>query len=391
MKRLSRRQLLATAGTALAGATAGCSTSIFGGAGSEGPGSADPGGADPVEGTLADPTESPVPTPAEGGTAVTEVYRETVGSVVLIRASTPQGRGQGSGFVFRSRNYLLTNQHVVEGATELEVRYSRGDWRTGEIVGTDYYSDLAVVEVGDPPEYATPLPLVETEPPIGTRIVAIGNPFGLEKTVSEGVISGTNRSMDVNYQRPGGFSIPDAVQTDAALNPGNSGGPLLTLGGKVVGVVRAGRGDNIGFGISAALTRRVASELIATGEFEHTFVGVTLEPVTPAVAEANGIGVPRGIIVVDTFEDSPASGVLHPSDESTSTSSSTEGDGAASIPVGGDVLLAIDGVELTTTEDLGSYLALETGPGQTVEFRVLRDGSELTVPLELGERPPVDL
>jgi len=379
MKRLSRRQLLATAGTALAGATAGCSTSIFGGAGSEGPGSADPGGADPVEGTLADPTESPVPTPAEGGTAVTEVYRETVGSVVLIRASTPQGRGQGSGFVFRSRNYLLTNQHVVEGATELEVRYSRGDWRTGEIVGTDYYSDLAVVEVGDPPEYATPLPLVETEPPIGTRIVAIGNPFGLEKTVSEGVISGTNRSMDVNYQRPGGFSIPDAVQTDAALNPGNSGGPLLTLGGKVVGVVRAGRGDNIGFGISAALSRRVGTALIEDGEYDHAYMGVGLSSVSPTIADANDLDTTRGVIVTSVREGGPSAGVLQGSDVE-------ERDGVQ-VPVGGDVIVALDGTRVDTLDDLSAFLALETSPGDTIATRVIRDGSRQQVDLTLGERP----
>jgi len=369
---VGRRTMLRALGAALTVGAAGCSSR---------PPSDQPGGATAEAG--GDGSAVDGATPGDGPASVyTRAYRAVVDSVALVQA----GESQGSGFVYDD-GYVVTNAHVVGDAEEAELRFRGGDWRPGNVVGADAYADLAVIAVEDVPPPATPLPLQSVDPVVGQEVVVVGNPFGLDGTVTTGIISGTNRAIP----SPTGFRIPDAVQTDAAVNPGNSGGPIVSLDGEVVAVINSGGGENVAFGISAALTRRVASALIATGEFEHTFVGVTLEPVTPAVAEANGIGDPRGIIVVDTFEDSPARGVLHPSDESTSTSSSTEGDGAASIPVGGDVLLAIDGVELTTTEDLGSYLALETRPGQTVEFRVLRDGSELTVPLELGERPPVDL
>jgi len=364
-REVTRRGLLTAAGTALAGGIAGCETPVGSRAGTPG-----------TNGTADRLGEA---------NAYTEVYDRTVDSVVLIRAIGPR-TGQGSGFVFRDpdgepggRQYLLTNEHVVGGADSLEILYSGEDWRTGEIVGTDYYSDLAVVEVADPPEYATPIPLVEEEPPIGTRIVAIGNPFGLEETLSAGIISGTNRSMDVNYQRPGGFSIPDAVQTDAALNPGNSGGPMLTLDGRVVGVVRAGRGDNVGFGISAALARRAGTALIEKGEYEHAYMGVGLSPVSPMIAEANELDTTRGVIVTSVREDGPSDGILQ--------GSSQEQQDGLPVPVGGDVITALDGTNVDTLNDLSTFLALETSPGDTIPVTVIRDGEEQTVDLTLGSRP----
>jgi S1-C subfamily serine protease len=372
--RITRRGVLVAAGAALAGGIAGCQAPVGSRAGT--PGTADPvGGPGEIDG---------VPTGTGAGNAYTQVYRETVDSVVVIQAISEQGSGQGSGFVLRDadtggNHYLLTNEHVVGGADEIEVLYSREDWRTGDITGADYYSDLAVVEVEDPPDYATPLSLVESEPPIGTRIVAIGNPFGLEKSISTGIISGTNRSMDVNYSRPGGFSIPDAVQTDAALNPGNSGGPMLTLGGEVVGVVRAGRGDNIGFGISAALSRRVGTAIIEDGEYEHSYMGVRLSPVSPTIADANDIDTTRGVIVTSVRDEGPSDGVLRGSDEG-------QQDGIP-VPVGGDVIVALDGTEVATLNDLSTFLALETLPGDTIAVTVIRDGSRTEVDLTLGTRP----
>jgi S1-C subfamily serine protease len=363
--RFTRRRVLATAGTAIAGGIAGC---VNMGASTE---PEDPeNAASPAEATA---------TLAEDAGPYTRVYRETVGSVVLIRAFTDMGGGQGSGFVYRSQNYVVTNQHVVEGATELEVRYSRGEWRTAEVVGTDYYSDLAVLEVEDPPGYADPLPLVESEPPIGTEIVAIGNPFGLEKTMSAGIVSGTNRSIEVNTASQGGFSIPDAIQTDAALNPGNSGGPLLTLDGQVVGVVRSGGGENIGFGISAALTRRVATALIEDGTYEHSYMGVGLRTVSTTIAEANDLEDPRGVIVVEAFDGGPSDGVLQ-------GSRAQEVDGVP-VPVGGDVIVALDGTRVDTLNDLSTFLALQTSPGDTITVTVVRDGERQDVDLTLAGRP----
>ena len=362
--RVTRRGLLAAAGTVLAGGLAGCETPTGTG------------------GSQSDPVESPeidgLPTGSGEGNAYTTVYAETVESVVLISTTSPSGQGQGSGFVFRDasrtggKHYLVTNEHVVRGADEIEIQYSREDWRTGAVTGADYYSDLAVVEVEDPPEYAEALPLVEREPPIGTRIVAIGSPFGLEKSLTSGIISGTNRSMPANYSTTGGFSIPDAVQTDAALNPGNSGGPLLTLSGRVVGVVRAGQGDNIGFGISAAITRRVATSLVENGDYEHSYMGVGVSPVTPAVAETNDLDTTRGVFVGsvsgggDSGESGPSEGILQE----------------------GDVVTALGETTVDTRNDFSTFLALETSPGDTIEVTVRRDGEERTFDLTLGTRPP---
>jgi S1-C subfamily serine protease len=367
-REMTRRRLLAVAGTALAGSIAGC----------EAPQTEDPSENVGQRGDLS--------TVSSDANAYTRVYEETVESVVLVRAIGPQGAGQGSGFVFSNPEgagegpqYLVTNEHVVNDAEEVEILYSGEDWRTGEITATDYYSDLAVIEVSDPPEYATRLPLVEEEPPIGTEIAAIGNPFGLEETISAGIISGTNRSMAVDYTTRGGFSIPDAIQTDAALNPGNSGGPLLTLEGEVVGVVRAGRGDNIGFGISAALTRRVVTALIEDGEYEHSYMGVGLNPVSPTIADANEFDTTRGVIVATVRDGGPSDGVLEGSNQTN--------EGGVIVPVGGDVITALGGENVATLNDLSTYLALETAPGDRITVTVLRDGEEETLALTLGSRP----
>lgn len=365
---ITRRRLLGVAGVALAGGVAGCEA---------------PRSDAPPENAGQVGVDSTV---SGEGRAYTNVYEEVVESVVLIRAIGPRGSGQGSGFVFSNPEgagegpqYLVTNEHVVGDADEVEILYNGEDWRTAEITATDYYSDLAVLEVSDPPEYATPLSLVESEPPVGTQIVAIGNPFGLEETISAGIISGTNRSMDVNYNTRGGFSIPDAVQTDAALNPGNSGGPLLTLDGGVVGVVRAGRGDNIGFGISAALTRRVVTALIEDGAYEHSYMGVGLSPVSPTIAEANGLDTTQGVIVTRVSDDGPSEGVLEGSEP--------EQQDGVRVPVGGDVITALGGEEVTTLNDLSTYLALETVAGDDLVVTVIRNGDRQTVSLTLGTRP----
>lgn len=364
---LSRRQLLGTVGGLLASSVAGCSSPV---------------------GTGPQKSLEDTPTPELGSSdssqlsdlpsSVAEVYQETIDSVVMIRVYTDRW-GQGSGFVFRSPQYLLTNQHVVANATQIEIRYSRGDWRTAEIVGTDYYSDLAVLEVEQPPAYAEPLSLVKQDPPIGSHVVAIGTPFGLEKTISSGIVSGVDRSIDVNFNQPGGFSIPDAVQTDAALNPGNSGGPLLTLDGKVIGIVRAGQGDNIGFGISAALARRVGTALIENGTYEHSYMGVTLAPVTPTIADANDLEEISGVIVTSVLDDGPSNGVLEGSRQKQQKD--------ISVPVGGDVIIDIEDTPIDTLTELSIYLALETSPGDTIAITVLRDGSHTTVDLTLGTRP----
>jgi len=307
------------------------------------------------------------------GSVYTRAYRAVIDSVTLVRTDD----GQGSGFVYDPA-HVVTNAHVVGEADAVDLRFRGGAWRRGRVRGVDVYSDLAVVAVEDVPAAATPLALQTGAPVVGQEVVVVGNPFGLDGTVTTGIVSGTNRSIP----SPTGFSIPDAVQTDAAVNPGNSGGPIVSLDGEVVAVINSGGGENVAFGISAALTRRVVASLIDRGEFDHSFVGVTLEPVTPAVAAANGIDPPRGILVVEVLDGGPAEGVLRPSDETATV------DGER-VPVGGDVLLGIEFADIDTVEDLGSYLALHAQPGDVVDLGILRDGRERTVTMQLGERPEV--
>lgn len=306
------------------------------------------------------------------------VYEETIESVVTVRVYGGGRSGTGSGFV-RGDGSIVTNQHVVDGAETIELAFSEGEWRTAEVLGTDAYTDLAALSVDDRPGYATPLPMLEADPPIGTRVMALGNPYQLEASASAGIVSGVDRSL----AGPNDFPIPDAIQTDAAVNPGNSGGPLVTLEGRVVGVITAGGGENIGFAISAPLTERVVPALVEDGSYAHAYVGVRLLTVTPTVAEANDLPLsdPRGVLVSEVVDGSPADGVLRGSPD-------TERARGSEVPVGGDVVLSLDGSPTPTVEQLTSVVALQTSPGDTIAVEVLRDGDRRTVDLTLGERPP---
>ena len=312
--------------------------------------------------------------PPVAGEAYADVYRETIPSVVLVR-TYGRAAGQGSGFVTDGR-HVLTNDHVVADADAVRVGFPGGEWREATIAGTDPYSDLAALGVPDRPAAATPLSFVRSDPPVGTPVVALGAPFALAGTASAGVISGQDRSLDARS----GFAVPDAVQTDAAVNPGNSGGPLVTLDGRVAGVISAGGGENVGFAVSAALARRVVPALVRTGGYRHPFLGVRLTDATPAVAAANGLE-PGGVLVVDVLRDGPSAGVLQGSDR--------EGTGLGRrVPVGGDVIRRLDGTATPTRADLATYLALSTTPGDAVSIGLVRDGDELERTVTLGARPP---
>jgi len=300
----------------------------------------------------------------------TEIYEATIDSVVLVETD-----GQGTGFMYDDQ-HVITNAHVVGTAQSARVRFTEGQWSTATVVGSDPHSDLAALAVDDVPEAARPLSFAADDPEVGQQVVAIGNPYNLNGTMTSGIISGVDRSIP----SPAGFDIPDAIQTDAPVNPGNSGGPLVDLDGDVVAVINSGGGDNIGFGISAALTQRVVPELLATGDYDHAYMGVSFEDVTPVVARLNDLPAARGLLVVGVASGGPSDGRLQPSSEITIV------DGER-VPVGGDVIRAVDDTTIETSESLGSYLALETSPGETVDVTVLRDGREQTVQVELGTRP----
>jgi len=310
------------------------------------------------------------------GDAYVNLYNEVIDSVVSIRVTGSSGQpAQGSGFVYDFNGHIITNQHVVTDAEEVEVRFSNGDWRRAEVIGTDVYTDLAVVEVENAPEYAEPLPVAERHPSQGTRVAALGNPFGLEGTITQGIVSGVNRST----RTEGSFSIPDTIQTDAGIDSGNSGGPLVTLDGEVVGVNRARQGNSIGFAVSSALVERVVPDLIHTGSTEHAYMGVSTTDVSPRVADANGLEQPRGVLVVQTPEGGPSDGVFVESQETTYEGSPMQ--------VGGDVIVGVDGKTINSHEELSRYLMLHTEPGQTIDVTVIRDGERENLQVTLGARP----
>ncbi|MFB6082522.1 MAG: S1C family serine protease [Halanaeroarchaeum sp.] len=353
----TRREFLSLGGVAMTAGLAGCSTepSMFGGA-SDDPSTTRPSTVDAQ--------------PPERGSEFTDVYRTTIPSVVMVRTR----QSQGTGFVYDD-THIVTNAHVVGGASTVQIRYHDGSWSEGVVRGTDVHSDLAVITADDVPGSARPLTFSEIPPVIGQRVVVIGNPYNLDGTITSGIVSGLDRLIP----SPAGYLIPDAIQTDAAVNPGNSGGPLMGLDEDVIGVVNSKRGDNIAFGISAALAQQVVPRLIQSGEYEHAYMGVSLENVTPIIATANDMSAPRGLLVVQTVPGGPADGVLQPSE--------LEFVNGVRVPVGGDVFLEVEGTTMETFEDLASYLALHTRPGERIRLSILRDGTVQRVEMTLGERP----
>jgi S1-C subfamily serine protease len=312
------------------------------------------------------------------------LYRDVIPSVVSVyggRGDSGPGRGAGSGYVY-DLDHVLTNQHVVTAAGDVEIRFADGAWRTGEVVGEDAYTDLAVVRVPDLPETATPLRTATDNPVPGRPVAALGNPLGLDGSITLGIVSGANRSMPTSN----GFAIPDVVQTDAAINPGNSGGPLVAANGdgyEVVGVNRAKSGDNIGFAVSPVIVNRVVPDLVDFGRYRHSYLRTRTLDVTPSLARANGLDEPRGVLVVEVMAGPAAGDDLRGCDGAVQYR-------RRKLPVGGDVIVGINGHELRSHEQLMRYLITETRPGEPVEIEVVRDGETTTLTVELGERPSPD-
>lgn len=357
----SRRGVLSAAGVTLASALAGCSAENIGSVTANGTD-------DDSENETSESGNDSAPSTASAGSkgGYAAVYDDVIGSVVLVRVGSGSangqgsGGGQGSGWVYRD-GYVVTNAHVVTDATDVQVRFSEGEWRDGSVVGTDASSDLAVIEVEDKPDYAETLSLVESQPPVGTEVLAIGNPYGLEGSVTSGLVSGVNRSIPA----PNGYTIPDGIQTGAPVNPGNSGGPLVTTDGEVVGVINSGGGENLAFAISAALVDRVVPALVEDGTYDHPYLGIGFQTVTPEIASQAGLDGPRGVAVTQVEPDGPSAAALQT----------------------GDVIVGVAGRTINDGQELSSYLALEASPDETVELTVHRDGERRTVSVTLGMRP----
>lgn len=292
---------------------------------------------------------------------------------------------QGSGFVYDSSGNIITNAHVVEEADEVEITFPDGTILPARIAGQDPHSDLAVVDVEGLPEGVLPLPLGEMNSlAVGQSVVAIGNPFGLEGTLTTGIISALGRTIPALTP----FSIPQAIQTDAAINPGNSGGPLLDLAGNVVGVnaqieTDGGSRSNsgVGFAIPVSVVKRVVPVLIAEGKFSWAWLGVQGGDLTPALAEAMNLQETRGAYIVAIAPGGPADEAgLRGADDRVVV----EG---RQLFVGGDVIVSIDGQPVQSFDDLLIYISLQSEPGQEVVLSVLRNGSTQQIEVRLDARP----
>ncbi|ATW88533.1 S1-C subfamily serine protease [Halohasta litchfieldiae] len=323
------------------------------------------------------PAEEPQPPTQSLDTEA--LYNETIDSVVTVYVVTAEGASSGSGFVCDSDGHLVTNQHVIDDATTVQVRFgARGEWRTATVVGEDPRSDLAVLSVDRLPDSAEPLALSNRQPRQGEAVAAVGSPLRLEGTITTGVVSGVDRSLRL----PSGPLVPDVIQTDAAINPGNSGGPLLDSGGTVLGVNTArAAADNIGFTVSATMVDRVIPSLIESGNHTHPYLGVETRTVVPAIATANNLSEIHGAAIVAVDREGPAAGRLRGPQRAETV------DGQR-VPAGGDVIVSVDGGRIETDHDLLRYIALETEPGETVSVGVVRNGERRTVDVRLGERVP---
>ncbi len=300
-------------------------------------------------------------------------------------------RGQGSGFVIDREGHIVTNNHVVEGAEEVLVAFPDSSQAWAKVVGADPDSDLAVIKIDRlPSEDILPLEIGDSDRvQVGQTAIAIGNPFGLQGTLTTGIISAVGRTLPLGRESvtlSGRFSIPRMLQTDAAINPGNSGGPLLDLQGRVVGIntainAREGVNSGVGFAVPANLIRRIVPQLIDKGRYSYPWLGITGRDVGPDVAEAMRLPSQYGALVVGVAKGSPAERAgLRGSDRSVTVHDST-------LQVGGDVLMAVDGIEIRRFDDLLVYLIEKVSVGQRISLTVWRNGKPQTVEVTLIERP----
>ncbi len=344
------------------------------------------------------PTAAPAPTlAAVPGAAVSEeqllieLYRQVNPSVVAILVEGDAGGGLGSGFVFDTEGHIVTNSHVVEGAQNIEVDFPSGFKARARVLGTDPDSDLAVIKVEAPATELIAVPLGDSDKvQVGQRVVAIGNPFGLEGTMTVGIVSGLGRTLESTRSTgSGGFSAPDILQTDAAINRGNSGGPLLNLQGEVIGVNKAlesedtGFNSGVGFAVASNTVRQIIPFLIEGGRFVYPYLGIQSRPEVSLVLQEQ-LGLPRAI---GTYVTAVVSG--GPSDlAGLKADSASETDQFAERYRGdGDLIVAIDGQPVKVFSELLSYLVNHTRPGQEVTLTVVRGGKQVEVKVTLGERP----
>jgi S1-C subfamily serine protease len=324
--------------------------------------------------------------------SIFDIFNKVENSVVQITTSVPPitapnpDRQQenetalGSGFVYDENGHIVTNNHVVANARIVDITFIDGNRYTANVTGRDVYSDLAVLKIVEnftQAELAPPLILGNSsEPKVGDQVVAIGNPFGLEGSITTGIVSQTGRLLPLEET---GFSVPDAIQTDALINPGNSGGPLLNMKAEVIGVNTAGIfPGNIGFAVPSNAVQRIVPVLIEAGNYTHPWLGMTGGPLTSDIAQREGLERNfKGVIVDTIVKDSPA-------DKAGINGSITNQYGER---LGGDIITAVDGNPVIRMEDLISHLETARSVGQNMTLTIYRDGNVLEEQITIGQRP----
>ena len=290
-------------------------------------------------------------------------------SVVLVQGDIAGGGVEGSGFVytFADKTVVLTNYHVVSGTTGLSVTFSDGNGYSATVLGTDPYSDLAVISVDAPASEFQPLNIVSSSAlVVGEPVIAIGNPYGLVGSLTTGTVSALGRTITENST--GGFSIANIIQTSTPINPGNSGGPLLNAVGNVVGITTAIVSDSqgLGFAIPSDSILREISALITTGSYNgHSYLGITGEDMSYDLAKQNGANVTYGWKVATVVSGGPSDGKLKV----------------------GDIIIALNNQTIRNNDDLASYLEEHTLPGDNIGLTVIRGSSQTPVTVVLGARP----
>ena len=330
------------------------------------------------------------PASSTSSLSIGQIYKRSYKGVVEITVTSTQNSSpfgnsqtqtaQGSGFVYDTDGHIITNQHVVDGASSISVKFWNGATYKATVVGTDASTDLAVIKVSAPSSLLVPLTLGDSDKlAVGDGVVAIGSPFGLEETVTSGIVSALHREMT----SPNRFTIPDSIQTDAAINHGNSGGPLLDLSGHVIGVNAqiesdSGGNDGVGFAIPSKTVKSVVSGLLANGKVEHAFLGVSSVTIPSSVAA--DLNLTAGAEVATVRNGTPAAKAGLRAATGTRTVNGQD------YPTGGDVITAVDGEKISTVEALIAAVSAKK-PGDTISITYFRGGKSHTARVTLTSRP----
>ena len=326
---------------------------------------------------------------AKGNLNLVQLFEKSEAGVVKIGVQRgPDGPrdtpGMGSGFVYDNLGHIITNAHVVEGASKATVTFLDGTQYDAEIVGKDKFTDIAVIKVSEKPRLLHPLQMGDSSQlHVGEPVAAIGNPFGLSGSMTSGIVSQIGRLLPT---QDSGFSIPDVIQTDAAINPGNSGGPLLNMKGEVIGINTAiqsisGEFSGIGFAVPSNTALKIVPGLIEDGEYKHPWIGISGRDIDPELARVLDLKDAKGFLVITVVDGSPADKAGLKGMTETQVIDGKE------YPANGDIILSVDDKEVRKISDILVHLQREKSVGDTMSLGILRDGEFMHISLELVERP----